>query len=105
MPHLVKKARESTAGNNVKSGTVTVGTTATAFTETADCYIIVFEADSGNTDSVYLGDSNVSTTENRITLNASELISLSLRDMTKLYHISGTVAQSVHYLAITDDEE
>ena len=102
MTHLVKKSREATAGTNVAGGTITIGITATAFTDTTDCYVVFLEADSDNTAKIFFGGSNITLTSNRITLNAGESISLPLTDMTKLYHISGTTAQKIHYLLITD---
>lgn len=103
MTHLVRKSREATAGTNVACGTVTVGTTATAFTNSTACYTVFLEADADNTANIFLGGDNITIADNRITLSAGQSISLPLRDMTKLYHISGTAAQKVHYLLITDN--
>lgn len=100
-----QQIKEGSTGAALRSGTLSVSTTAAQLSSSTDkIYGVLVEADQNNSANVYFGDSNVSTS-NGITLFPAQKMSIPVSLMTAVYFITGTAGQTVRYAAIADSEE
>lgn len=83
----------------VGHGTATVGTSAAALTGSVlECSSVALKASPDNADTIWIGfDSNVAV-DDGYPLAAGEALVVPVEQLAYIYAISGTAAQSLHYL-------
>ncbi|MBN1330050.1 MAG: hypothetical protein JXA54_11310 [Candidatus Heimdallarchaeota archaeon] len=97
----LKKLKKGTVAKGITQGTFTTATTATVVSSTSTSYYgVVFYNPSGNS-TIYFGSSDVTTTDG-LPLPADSYINFSISDLSQIYIVSGTAAQTVNYVVLTD---
>lgn len=84
---------------SLESGTLAVGTAATAIPFTSNQPWVVEIKNNDNTDAVYVGGSAV-TTSSGLRLSKEERVELQMNPLDRAYVVSGKVGHSVSYIAI-----
>ena len=90
---------EKPNASKVATGRVSVGTSATQFPDQAvpSGIAVVIVADSGNTDPIYIGGSNVTTTTGQELL-AGDSIRLWVNNVNAIYAVAGVTGQYARYI-------